>query len=189
MKLTLNDEIIKKHGWSYGKFLLCLAIRQCRKRDILQHLKELTDNLKVFKDNGGIHTLYKDTAKEIENLLLLCDEEIPKEEPLTELARELINLYPKGMKDGTNMPWRANVRDIVKKLQSFYKIHPEKMEVPYETIIQATKEYIDSFNGNYRTMRVLKYFILKENQSDLATCIENLGNLSTINFDPGEVVV
>lgn len=189
MKLTLNDEVIKRKGWSYGKFLICLAIRQCRKRDVLQHLKELTDNLKVFKDDGGIHTLYKDTAKEIESILIACDEEVPKEDQLTNLAKQLIELYPRGMKDGTNTPWRANIRAIVKKLQCFYNKYPEKMDVPHEIIVQATKEYIDSFNGNYRTMRVLKYFILKDNQSDLATCIENLGQLSTINFDPGEVVV
>ena len=70
-----------------------------------------------------------------------------------------------------------------------------------ETILQATKEYVDSFNGNYAFMRTLKYFIMKnevkpdadgkqhvEQTSDLATCIDNLGSNTSINFETGDLI-
>lgn len=54
------------------------------------------------------------------------------------------------------------------------------------TIIDATKKYVESFNGSYEYMRLLKYFIWKdekklnsdggyyvEEASDLASFIEN----------------
>lgn len=55
-----------------------------------------------------------------------------------------------------------------------------------EQIIEAAKNYVSSFNGNYQFMRVLKYFIWKDEKrvnsdgdkfvsevSDLAGYIEN----------------
>ena len=56
-----------------------------------------------------------------------------------------------------------------------------------EQILQATQKYVDSFNGNYTFMRVLKYFIIKdvrkqgeevnyvEQVSELASYLENAG--------------
>ena len=55
-----------------------------------------------------------------------------------------------------------------------------------EEALEATKKYIESFNGNYTYMRILKYFILKdevkigeegnryvEQVSELANFLEN----------------
>ena len=59
-----------------------------------------------------------------------------------------------------------------------------------EQIIQATKSYVESFNGDYRFMRVLKYFIFKEEKgadgmvestSDLINRIDNAGQEDTEN--------
>ena len=68
-----------------------------------------------------------------------------------------------------------------------------------EQIIQATKAYVDSFNGNYTYMQLLKYFIWKnkvtgeevvrgrivgevEKQSQLAAWIEDAPE-KTVNND------
>ena len=61
-----------------------------------------------------------------------------------------------------------------------------------EDVIKATKEYVNSFNGNYRYMQLLKYFILKsvkdaddnvDIKSELMSLIENSGQLDTQRDD------
>ena len=62
------------------------------------------------------------------------------------------------------------------------------LKAPTNNTDSATKKYVESFNGNYTYMRVLKYFIWKDEKrvdsdgmgyvneiSDLATYIENNG--------------
>ena len=50
-------------------------------------------------------------------------------------------------------------------MQKFFKLYGNKYTD--EQILKATQDYVSSFNGNYSYMRVLKYFILKdERKSD-----------------------
>ena len=55
---------------------------------------------------------------------------------------------------------------------------------PMESIEEAASKYVESFNGDYKYMKLLKYFIFKdkigaarnvEEDSDLVTYIENNG--------------
>ena len=59
-----------------------------------------------------------------------------------------------------------------------------------EQIINATQKYINSFNGNYTYLKLLKYFIWKDErlkgesvQSLLADFIENESSEDTTNTD------
>ena len=59
-----------------------------------------------------------------------------------------------------------------------------------EQIINATQKYINSFNGNYAYLKLLKYFIWKDErlkgesvQSLLADFIENESSEDTTNTD------
>ena len=82
----------------------------------------------------------------------------------------------------TSFYYRCNKSEVARKLQKFFGIFGK---VPEEDILEATKRYVESFNGDYRGMRLLKYFILKddikpgedgdhvEQISDLATFLEN----------------
>ena len=79
--------------------------------------------------------------------------------------------------------YRCNNSEVVKKLKKFFTIFGN---VSDEEILDATKRYVASFQGNYTGMRLIKYFILKddvkpsedgqghvEQISDLATFLEN----------------
>ena len=110
------------------------------------------------------------------------------DEELLELAKQMRELYPQGkMKDryGRMTPYyyRCNNSEVVKKLKKFFTIFGN---VSDEDILDATKRYVASFQGNYTGMRLIKYFILKddvkpsedgtghvEQISDLATFLEN----------------
>lgn len=94
-----------------------------------------------------------------------------------ELADKLRELYPKGRKEGTSYLWRDSHAKIANKLRTLVKKYNFKFTD--EQAINATKRYIESFNGNYSYMQLLKYFILKkdkdtgEENSQLMSYIEN----------------
>ena len=110
------------------------------------------------------------------------------DEELIQLAQQMRELYPQGkMKDryGRMTPYyyRCNNSEVVKKLKKFFTIFGN---VSDEDILDATRRYVASFQGNYTGMRLIKYFILKddvkpsedgtghvEQISDLATFLEN----------------
>ena len=95
------------------------------------------------------------------------------------LAKQLKSLFPKGKKPGTNQYWAEGEALIAKRLHKFYDKYGKFDD---DIILQATKKYIEGFNGDYRFMRTLKYFIWAEkvnasgeleSTSDLLTYIEN----------------
>lgn len=102
-----------------------------------------------------------------------------------EMADKMRNLFPKGKKPGTNYMWRDSVAIIAKRLKAVQRKYKEVhgCEFTQEQAINATKAYVESFNGDYRYMQLLKYFISKavvvngvvEESSQLMSYIENEG--------------
>lgn len=117
---------------------------------------------------------------------------------LTELANKLRQLYPEGKKPGYAYTWRDSTACIVDRLKKFFLKYGEYTD---DDIVDATKRYIASFNGDYRYMQLLKYFIWKnkvtgaeliegrlvgevEKQSQLASYLENKEeNTSSTDWD------
>jgi hypothetical protein len=105
------------------------------------------------------------------------------------LADKLRELYPKGKKPGTSYQWRDSTAIIAKKLKTVVKLY--KTSFTDEEAVNATKRYIESFNGNYTYMQLLKYFISKkviidgsiEENSQLLSWIQNKeeGNIANWN--------
>lgn len=119
-------------------------------------------------------------ASVVNSVILDSEKDENKEDSLTSLAIQLKDIFPKGKKDGTNLYWAEGTALIVRRLKLFFK----KYGTIYsdEEIIQAARNYIKSFNGNYQYMKVLKYFIFKEKlganrevegESELINYIEN----------------
>ena len=107
---------------------------------------------------------------------------------IEELADKLRDVYPSGKIYNTNYYYRCNRQDIINKLKTFFKIYGTKYTD--EQIINATRKYIKSFNGNYTYLKLLKYFIWKDErlkgesvQSLLADFIENESSEDTTNDD------
>lgn len=122
----------------------------------------------------------------IERVIAMSDIGMTDEE-LKSLANTLRNLFPEGKRPGTSYTWRDSESCIIDRLRKFYMKYGKYTE---EEIIQATKDYVASFNGNYTYMQLLKYFIWKnkvtgaelvegrlvgevEKQSQLAAWIED----------------
>lgn len=132
----------------------------------------------------------------IETIFLNSEFKNPKSntDKYEELAVKLRELFPKGKKPGTSLMWRGSVFEVTKKLKALEKKTGAKYTE--EQAIDATKRYIDSFNGVYNYMQVLPYFILKqvpingiyEERSQLLSYIENEGQSEHNSEWTGELI-
>lgn len=195
MKYTIDEEVCKKFHLDIHLLLTILLLNTGTEFE--KNLEELIDREIIIKENTLLGTQYLITNKWI-NIVssILLDSEKDNlnefDERLEKLARNLMNIFPEGKKAGTTMYWRGNVKEIKLKLKKFFKRYSDKYTD--EQILQATKAYVNSFNGNYAFMRVLKYFIWKDERkmdsegnsfieevSDLATIIENADQVDNNN--------
>lgn len=94
----------------------------------------------------------------LSKILLDSDAEVPDENYCLQLAERLRSYFPKGMKVGS-AAWKGNKREVALRLQKFFKLYGNHWTD--DEIAEATQKYVNSFNGDYQFMRILKYFILK----------------------------
>lgn len=102
-----------------------------------------------------------------------------EDQRIIDLAKKMQEVFPTGKKPGTNLMWRDSQSIIAKKLRGLIKKY--KVTFTDEEALDAAKKYIESFNGDYHYMQVLKYFISKrdmitgEENSQFLSYLENAG--------------
>ena len=181
MKLTIDQTILDKNNLTLEEFLvLYLGAKDVDIESVSQSLiaKGLAD--KDLFSNGRI--IVSDKVKDLISTISIDSDKnvIDKDSEFTELATELREIYPAGRKDGTTYMWRGTTAEVAKKLKTL--VVKYGYTINREDVLKATKEYVNSFNGNYRYMQLLKYFILKsvrdadgnvDIKSELMSLIEN----------------
>lgn len=191
MRFTIDEEILNKYDLSVGDFMiLYLGMKSLNIKSIIESLvaRGLAD--KNLFSEGNI--VVSDKIKDILSTIVIESDKnvLNKDEEFIELANELRNLYPAGRKEGTTYMWRGTTAEIVKKLKTL--VVKYGYTFTKDQVINATKEYINSFNGNYKRMRLLKYFILKSERdaddninviSELMSLIENAGQINSQRED------
>lgn len=179
MKYCIEENVAKRHHLSINELLgLMLFKNGCNPQQLINRMLERE---LIVQDMFGNYNVTMHWDDELQKVLLESDKEIPKDNDLNYLVGQLREIFPKGIKTGS-AAWRGNKREITLRLQKFFKIYDKYTD---EEIISATKKYVESFNGNYTYMRILKYFILKdevkigedgryvEQVSELANFLEN----------------
>ena len=188
MKITIDDRILSKYDLTIDELLVLMLSKN--HSDIQQIVKSLLD-----KDIGIPHpknpnvvllrekedSLLKDIFLESETIV------ISKADRFELLAAQLRELYPKGKKEGTSYMWRDSNSLITKRLRSLVAKYGDCFTD--EQAIEATRKYVESFNGSYKYMQLLKYFIIKkttidgeiEESSQLLSYIENEGQIDSNN--------
>lgn len=191
MRLTIDQFVLDKHDLTVEEFMvLYLSANSVNIKTCMDSLvaKGLAD--KNLFSNGSI--VVSDKVKELVSTIAIDSDKnvIDKDAEFIELANELRELYPAGRKEGTTYMWRGTTAEIAKKLKTL--VVKYKYSFTREQVIRATKEYVSSFNGNYKKMRLLKYFILKSEKdaddnvnviSELMTLIENEGQIDAQRDD------
>lgn len=181
MKYCIEETVVKQHHLSINELLgLMLFKNGC---NLQQLINRMLERELIVQDMFGNYEITRRWDDELQKVLLESDAEIPKDNDLNYLVGQLREIFPKGIKTGS-AAWRGNRREITLRLQKFFKIYENRYSD--EEIISAAKKYVESFNGNYTYMRILKYFILKdeikigedgvryvEQVSELANFLEN----------------
>lgn len=205
MKISIDEDVVSKlttldgKKLSIGELLVCLLIKL--DYNIYEVIEELVNKGVLLRDQKIPDNLmiFMKYSKLTERILLQSDKSVPKAEELTDLAKQLQELWPKGMKCDDHgvkkWSWRGNIKDITAKLQKFYKLYGNQWSP--EQIIQAAKNYLERYKYDLTHLKLLQYFIMKNITeglvSDLANELEILesGEDETPNmhnFDTGELL-
>ena len=181
MKITISEDVCSRHKVSLEKILLILLARVSR--NIPSALDALLKEDVIRKDEDG-YSVSEGWSDSIDNILVESATNKETDDRILELADKMMEEFPKGRKEGSNQYWRGNKKEIAVRLRKFAKMYGGKWKDI--ELLKATRRYVQSFNGNYKYMRVLKYFIWKVERkqdeegnqiscetSDLATLLEN----------------
>lgn len=183
MNLLIREESCLKNGLCIGDVLVLTALANnisikdsINKLISIGFITSIGESINGYRvTNKGLDALNNSTIDSIEY-------KKEEEDRFTSLANKLRELYPSGRKDGTSYMWRGTTAEIVRKLKALSTKY--KFDFSDEQAVNATKTYVSSFNGNYRYMQLLKYFILKavrdadgntEIKSEFMSLIENEG--------------
>ena len=199
MKIVLDTEVCKKEGKDVDVALYLLSLlcgskitqntfEKARQQRLLT-FSQMYDVRNPFPD----YVTLTDTGEHIAEGLMASSMNSSSEERCVSLAEKLREVFPAGKKPGYAYTWRDSVSCIADRLKKFFMKYGEYTD---EQIIEATKAYVASFNGNYTYMQLLKYFIWKnkvtgeevvggrivgevERQSQLAAWIEDTPDKKT----------
>lgn len=185
-KISINKDVLEKYNLSMNEFLvLLLTYNKANIHEVRESLvnKGLAD-YSVVDDTLIISSTTKDliTSITIDSDVTV----ISKDKEFKELAEKLKEIFPKGKKAGTTYMWRDSTAVIARKLKTL--VVKYDYEFTEEQALKATKAYVESFNGDYTYMQLLKYFILKtmpdgEIRSDFMSYIENEGHEDDVGKD------
>lgn len=178
--ICIDEKICFNHGMNPETALLLQAIILYRPISQYTYKNAISKGfLSADKDTEGNYCNLQVTDKGKELLTAINENSLSKKfnvtKAYTEIAEAMRELYPAGKKPGTAYMWRDSTPLIAARLKKVFesnKIEPDK-----EAILRATKSYVDSFKGNNTYMQLLKYFILKDNESQLLSYLANVDNL------------
>lgn len=191
MNININEKVCEENNLSVPKALALAAIQYSTPNDYEELIKEGL----ITKCNGSIfeperrYSLMNKAEDLLTKIIINSDSNVTKRSTnIEELTDKLREIYPSGKIPNTNYYYKCNKQDIINKLKTFFKMYGTKYTD--EQIINATQKYINSFNGNYTYLKLLKYFIWKDErlkgesvQSLLADFIENENSEDTVNTD------
>ena len=178
MKITIDDELLEKHGLSFQKFLYLYLIY--KNFDFKNTKEELLSKDYIVQDLfGNVFCINTPEIKEIMSAMKQTKSMGTPTEDEVRLAEKLMEIYPKGMQQG-KYPWRGSKLEISQKIHTLRNRYNQ--EFTDEEAVEATKKYVEKKLGD-PYMKLLKYFLLKvdkdtgEVMSPIMGIIENKGDI------------
>ena len=178
MKYFIDTEVLKLNNLSLAEFGVLLYFADKKNTKSLEDLSYSLWEKGYLTKEVENYSFEVHSFEKLQTILAESTNEDSVNKRAEELADKLRSIYPKGKIPNTNYYYKSNKSDIINKLKTFFN----KYGTQYtdEQIINATQKYVNSFNGNYTYLKLLKYFIWKDErlkgesvQSLLADFIEN----------------
>lgn len=184
MKLEIDTEVLKNENININDFLYLTSLYLSNPIVTKESYNRVASKgytycIEINKDYDPIKIeLTQEGINLVESILHDSSIHITEEDSIDDLVIAMRELFPKGKKDGTAYMWRDSQATITKRIKAFFLKYGRYSN---EAIISATKKYVESFNGVYTYMQLLKYFIIKkvivggevEETSQLLSYIEN----------------
>lgn len=166
--MELRLERLVEAGVTVNQFMLLATVES---NLIPECVERSFDDLLKLQENLFIKILDSKIVLRTKGQKLVSTRNSPiKSDEIISLAKEMIEMFPKGAKSGTIYRWRGTLANVVVKLKRFMSKYPQYTR---EEILNATKHYVDSFRyGDMQYMQLLVYFIEKNEISRLAEEIE-----------------
>lgn len=184
MTITIDEEVCKNWGLTMPEVLALTLVKTGVDVSVL--FASLEDKKALVRDIRNKYLVTMGYDERLSSVLLDSDKDRQPQDRIELLASQMMELFPALKKAGSSQYFRGNRKDITLRLKKFFKLYGNRFS--NSQILEATKKYVESFNGNYTYMRVLKYFIWKDERrtdsegvgyidevSDLASYIENDG--------------
>ena len=201
MKILLDTEVCKREDKDVDVVLYLLSLLSGCKITVNTFEKARQQNLLKFEKMYDRRFPFPEyvslnpTGEYLAESMMASSNVTASDSSYTELANKLREIYPAGKKPGYAYTWRDSTSCIADRLKKFKLKYGSYSD---EDIINATKAYVNSFNGDYKYMQLLKYFIWKnkvtgeelvggrivgevEKQSQLAAYLED--NIETMNVN------
>lgn len=199
MKIVLDTEVCKKEGKDADVIIYLLSLLSGSPITVNTFEKARQQRFLKFEKPYDVRVPFPeyvslaDTGEFVVESLMASSSEVASEERCKQLAEKLREIFPAGKKPGYAYTWRDSPSCIADRLKKFFLKYGD---YPDDRIIQVTKDYVASFNGNYTYMQLLKYFIWKnkttgeqvvrgrvvgevEKQSQLAAWLEDTPDKTT----------
>ena len=158
--LRISNAVCLKHELSLQEMLTCLAIAD---KDYQVTIHNLLQREVIVRRNGQ-YMLTQHWSDVVDEIIAESSQECTRtDEELTELARKMREIYPQGRCPGSPYLYRCNPKEVMLQLKKFFVVYGNYDD---EEILDATRRYVASFNGDYRFLKLLKYFIQK-NEKEL----------------------
>ena len=155
MKVTIDSAVCLKHKLSFLEALVLLAAKGGSIDLTIANLK----NKGILVESNGKKVISGAWAGVLEDILLESSGGIYSEDRLSHLASEMRACYPEGKVRGTPYYYRCNNKEVMLKMKKFFEKYGN---YPDEKIIEATKKFVSSHNGDYKFLPLIKYFISKQ---------------------------
>lgn len=173
MKFSIDSSVLEKEGLSMQEFSVVLYYLSGGTGILNEEMCKALWNRNILQKVINGYRLNPHITPTIRAWVAFSDSSVPNSKELSELADSMRALYPEGKKPGTSYYWRDSTKIITQRLAVFFKKYSRRFS--NEEIIEATRAYVNSFNGNYQYMQLLKYFIYKDDLSQLLSYLENAG--------------
>lgn len=206
MKYIIDTDILGKRGLSLVEFGLLVYFAGGGESMILTHVCEsLWQKGYLIKGTNNKYAFDNFKFEELQTILAEGSNKKTTNKRAEELAPKMRALYPEGYKAvftggvQKKYPWRDSDRVIANRMKIFFKRYGDTFTD--EQILDATERYTRGNKEDNTFMKLLKYFIFKDNKahdgageaytdetSELLAFIENPEKVGGKHNDIGELV-
>lgn len=185
----IPDEILSQYNLTYDEFLFLLLQIRCQDfhsltaRLIAKNIgKPCRKDDEILVTSQKEHRLVDSILTNYKRHTKMARQKVPINPDYITLAGKMQELFPKGIRPGCSTTWRGNKLILARRLTNLATDY--QVEFTEEQALDATRRYVEHFEGDYTYMECLEHFILRvrpDFKSNFLSYLENTDTESKTN--------